>query len=75
MPEQSPKTSKTGHFGVLRSKSSDANILVHASSALPFCFGTGHVTVLSTPPWKMEYVEVLQHRSSCPLDFCYDCLK
>ena len=24
-------------------------------SAPPFYFGTGHVTVLSAPPWKMEY--------------------
>ena len=37
-------TSKTGHFGVLRNKSSDANISTHASSAPPSCFGTGHVT-------------------------------
>ena len=24
-------------------------------TAPPYCFGTGHVTVLSTPPRKMEY--------------------
>ena len=55
MPEQLPKTSKTGHFGVLWSKSSGTNISVHAGSAPPFRFGTGHMTVLSTPPRKAEY--------------------
>ena len=47
MPEQPPKTSKTGSFGVLLNKSSDANISVHAASASPSCFGTNHMTVLS----------------------------
>ena len=46
-PEKLPKTSKTGHFGVIRSKSSDRKIFVHAGSDRPSCFGTGHVTVLS----------------------------
>ena len=27
----------------------------NVGSAPPFYFGTGHVTVLSAPPWKMEY--------------------
>ena len=40
MPEQPPKTSKTGHFGVLHSKSSDTNIYIHVGSDLPSCFGT-----------------------------------
>ena len=41
------KTSKTGHFVGVRNKSSDTYISVHAGNALPSCFGTGHVTVLS----------------------------
>ena len=63
MPEQPPKTGKTGHLGVHRSKSSFTNISVHADSAPPSCFGTGHVTVLSTPPRKAEYscTDVLAH--------------
>ena len=69
MPEQPPKTSKKGHFWILQSKSSDTNISVHAGSALPSCFGTSHVTVLSTPPWKTEYDRELQHRCSSALDF------
>ena len=70
MPEQPPKTSKIGHFGVLRNKSSDTNIFECTGSALPYCFGTGHETVLSTPPRKMEYSGVRQHRCSSVLDFC-----
>ena len=38
-------------------------------SAPPSCFGTGHVTVLSTPLRKMEYYGVCQHRCSSALDF------
>ena len=48
-------------FGVLRSKSIDTNISVHVGSVPPSCFGTGHVTVLSTPSRKAEYTGVLQH--------------
>ena len=44
----------------------------HAGGALPSCFGTGHVTVLSTPRRKMEYARVLQHRCSSAIDFCSD---
>ena len=72
MPEQSPKPSKIGRFAVLRSKSSDTNISVHAGSAQPSCFGTGHMTFLSTPPWKEEYAGVLQHRCSSVFDFCLE---
>ena len=72
MPEQPPKTSKTGHFGVLRNKSSNTNISAHAASAPPSCFGANHVTVLSTPPRK-EYPGVRQHRCSGALDFCSAC--
>ena len=64
---------KTGHFGVLRNKSSDANISTHASSATPSCFGKGHVTVLSTPPRNTQYSGVRQHRCSSTLDFCSAC--
>ena len=32
------------------------------------------MTVLSTPPWKTEYDEVLQHRCSSALDFCSVCV-
>ena len=32
------------------------NITVHAGSVPSSCFGTGHVTDLSTPPQKREYV-------------------
>ena len=28
------------------------------------------MTVLSVPPWKMEYSGVRQHRCSSALDFC-----
>ena len=70
MPEQPPKTSITGHCGVLRNKSSDTNISIHAGRDPPSCFGTGHVTVLSTPPRKTEYSGVRQHRCSSALDFC-----
>ena len=73
MPEQPPKTSKTGHFGVLLNKSSDANISAHAASAPPSCFGTNHVTVLSTPSRKKEYSGVRQHRCYSALDFCSVC--
>ena len=73
MPVQTPKTSKTGHLGVLLSKSSDTIISVHAGSTLPSCFGTGHMTVLSTPPQKTEYAGVLQHGCSSALDFCSAC--
>ena len=41
------------------------NISVHAGSAPPSCFGTGHVTVLSTPSRKTEYALVLQQRFQC----------
>ena len=124
MPEHPPKTSKTGHFGVLRNKSSDCCLegekitqsnrqeeekidKIHAcsipfsneliffnmnnyqsllgktekisqysvGSATPSCFGTDHVTVLSTPPRKTEYTGVLQHRYSCALDLCSACLE
>ena len=44
-------------------------------SALPSCFGTGHMTVLSTPPRKMEYFGVCQHTFSSALDFCSACLE
>ena len=37
-------------------------------SAPPSCFGTCHMTVLTTTPPKTEYTEVLQHRYSCALD-------
>ena len=67
------KTSKTGHFGVLRNKSSDANISTHTGSAPPSSFGTGHVTVLSTPPPNTEYSDVRQHRCSSTLDLCSAC--
>ena len=73
MPEQPPNTSKIGHFGVLQNKSSDTFISAHAGSAQPYCFGTGHVTVLSTLPRKMEYSGVRQHRFSTTLDFCSAC--
>ena len=69
-PERPPKTSKTGHFGVLRNISNDTNISAHAGSAPQSCFGSGHVTVLSTPPRKMDYSGVPQHRCSRALDFC-----
>ena len=93
MPNTPSKTSKTGYFGVLKSKSSDCclncekitqsdcqeeekrmpNYMCYQSLLLmtiffqyenyqklpgktekypPTCFGTGHMTVLSTPPWK-----------------------
>ena len=42
-------------------------------SAPPFYFGTGHVTVLSAPPWKTEYSGVRQHRCSSALDFSSTC--
>ena len=35
MPGQPTKTSKTGHFRVLRNKSSDTNIFAHAGIAPP----------------------------------------
>ena len=73
MPEQPPKTSITGHFGVLRSKLSETNISVHLGSAQPSCFGTGRVTVLSAQPRKAEYARVIQHRCSSALDFCSAC--
>ena len=73
MPEQPPKTSKTGHFEEFPNKSNDTNISAHAGSALPSCFGTGRVTVLSTPPRKMEYSGVRQQRCSSALDFCSAC--
>ena len=38
MPEQPPKTSKTGHFGVLHNKSSYTNIYTHVGSAPPSYF-------------------------------------
>ena len=31
------------------------------------------MTVLSTPPWKMEYSGIYQHRCSSALDFCSAC--
>ena len=34
-----------------------------------FVFRTGHVTVLSTPPWKMEYSSVLRNRCFSIFDF------
>ena len=43
------------------SESIDTNISVHVGSVPPSCFGTGHVTVLSTPSRKAEYTGVLQH--------------
>ena len=72
-PEQPPKTSKTGHLRVLRRKSSSTKIAVHANSALPSCFGTCHVTVLSKPPWTVDYAGVLQHRCSSALDLGSAC--
>ena len=42
-------------------------------SAPSSCFGTGLATVLSTPPRKMEYAGVLQHRSSRDLGLCSVC--
>ena len=47
MPEQSPKTSKTGHFRVLHNKSSDTNIYTDVGSALPSCFETKKVRTFS----------------------------
>ena len=44
-------------------------------SAPPFYFGTGHVAVLTAPPWKMVYSGVRQHRCSSALDFCSACLE
>ena len=40
VPEQPPKTRKTGNFGVLHNKSSYTNIYTHVGSAPPSCFGT-----------------------------------
>ena len=68
MPE-----SKNVNCGVLRNKSSDANISIHAGSAPPSCFGTSHMAVLSTPPQKTEYSSVHQLRCSSTLDFCSAC--
>ena len=48
-------------------------ILFCVGSALPSCFGTGHVTVMSTPPRKMEYSGVRQHRCFSALDSCSAC--
>ena len=59
MQEQPPKTSKKCLLGVLRNKSNDTNISVRIGSAPPAYFGTGHVTVLSAPPWKVEYTGIL----------------
>ena len=58
MSEQPPKTSKTGHFGINQA----IKIFPHMQTVLrQFVNGTGHVTVLSTPPRKMEYSGVHQH--------------
>ena len=40
VPEQPPKTRKTGHFRVLHNKASYTNIYTHVGSAPPSCFGT-----------------------------------
>ena len=42
-------------------------------SVPPSYFGTGHVTVLSAPPLKMEYSGVRQNRCSSAFDFCSAC--
>ena len=48
---------------------------MHAGSDPPSFFGTGHVTVLSTPPRKTMYSGVHQHRCSSALDFCSEGVK
>ena len=45
---------------LLESTKDRKNISIHASSAPPSYFGTGHKTVLFTPPRKAEYARVLQ---------------
>ena len=57
----------------MRKKESATNISAHAGSASPSCFGTGHVTVPSTPYRKMELSGVHQDRCSSALDFCSVC--
>ena len=42
-------------------------------NAPPSCFGTEHVTGLSTLLRKMEYTGVLQYRCPCALDLCFAC--
>ena len=75
MPEQPHKQVKLGtlEYSVINQAMHMPNISTHAGSAPPSCFGTGHVTVLSTPPWKTEYSGVRQHRCSSTLDFFSAC--
>ena len=47
----------------------------NVGSAPPSWFGTGHVTVLSTPPRKMKYAGVLQHTCFCALDLYLICVQ
>ena len=44
-------------FSNLNQSKDIKNILEHAASASQFCFGTGHMTVLPTPPQKMSTSE------------------
>ena len=73
MPEQPHKQVKLGTLEYSGINQAIQNSSAHAGSDPPSFFGTGHVTVLSTPPRKTEYSGVRQHSCSNALDFCSAC--